>query len=330
MKIKFFLFLLLYQTTFLICQTSADFLSDKKLSLKEATTFALDNNPEINKIREQIFIKNGEWWSSFGIYSPTMTYAREGIDKSIKNSFSEQRWHLIQSIDFPLTTYFRLNKISSEKEALNEKLKSDSDQLVANVKFSYVDVLYSQRILNLREKQINLAEELKKAATSKLEAGEIAELELMKSEIQLAEAQNFYEDAVQQFHKSRYALFDIIGLDPSKQKYDIGFDDSLQVSSEIFTQHEVLSNLEKQPLILSYKNLLESPPTILKKRGALFYQILVSIIFIKILVPVIISTDLKLELVFLFGLCSIKMAQFKLLKLKIEKLNGHLKKQNCN
>ena len=92
--IKFLPYFLFFQTAILISQTSTDFLSDEKLSLKEAVAFALDNNPEINKIREQIFIKNGEWWSSFGIYSPTINYAREGIDKNIKNSFAEQRWHL--------------------------------------------------------------------------------------------------------------------------------------------------------------------------------------------------------------------------------------------
>lgn len=264
------LILLIFQTTSLFSQTSNDFLVDEKLSIKEATTFAVDNNPEINKIREQISMKNGEWWSSFGIYSPTITYAKEGIDKNIKKSFSEQRWNLIQTIDFPLTTYFRLNKISSEKEALNEQLKNNSGQLIENVKLGYVEVLYNKRILNLRKKQINLADELKKAVTSKLEAGEIAELELMKSEIQLAEAQNFHEDAVQQFHKSRYALFNIIGLDPSKQKYNITFDDSLLISDEIFTQDEALSNLEKQPLILSYKNLLESASYNIKEAWSTF------------------------------------------------------------
>ncbi|MBK7105619.1 MAG: TolC family protein [Ignavibacteriae bacterium] len=259
MKIKYFLFIL-FQTTILFSQSvsQADSILNQKLTLKNSIEFALNHNPDLNKTRELLNFNNGEWWSSFGLYSPTLTYAREGIDKNISNSFLEQRWHLEQSIDFPLTTYFRLSKISNEKEALNHQLKNETIQLTANVKIKYVNVLYNKRILSLREKQINLAEELKKAATSKLEAGEIAELEMMKSEIQLSEAQNFYEDAVQEFHKARYELFNIIGLEPANQKYEIEFEDSLRINFDGFNQLDVLTNFENQPLILSYNSLLES------------------------------------------------------------------------
>ncbi|MCB0747286.1 MAG: TolC family protein [Ignavibacteriae bacterium] len=258
--LKKIIFLLTLQTAILLAQDSISLesLSNENLSLKKALDFALENNPEINKVREQIFIKDGEWWSSFGIDSPTISFAKEGIDKNIPDSFLEQRWHLQQSIDFPLTTYFRLSKISSEKQALNERFKNASNELVAKVKLSYVDVLYNKRILGLRKKQIDLAEELKKAATSKLEAGEIAELEMMKSEIQLAEAQNFFEDATQQYHKARYDLFNVIGLDPSLQKYDIVFDDTLHIAVEEFNEVDETADIENQPLVLSYKNLLES------------------------------------------------------------------------
>ncbi|MFZ1289626.1 MAG: TolC family protein [Melioribacteraceae bacterium] len=271
MNFKIF-FIIFFQFTILFGQlnSGSDSTSLEKLTLKKAINFAFSNNPEINQIREQINTKDGEWWSSFGIYSPTLTYAKEGIDKDIDNSFLEQRWHIEQSIDFPLTTYFRLNKISSEKQALNEKLKNGTMQLIANVKLNYVDVLYSKRLLDLRKKQIYLSEELMKATTSKLEAGEIAELEMMKSKIQLAEAQNFYEEATQEFHKARYALFNIIGLDPSQQKYSIEFDDSLQIRFEGITQSDVLTNLENQPLILSYKNLLESSSFNIKEAWSTF------------------------------------------------------------
>ncbi|MCB9248905.1 MAG: TolC family protein [Ignavibacteriales bacterium] len=258
--LKKIIFLLTLQTTILLAQErfNLDSLSNENLSLKKALDFALENNPEINKVREQIFIKDGEWWSSFGIDSPTFSFAKEGIDKNIPDSFLEQRWHIQQSIDFPLTTYFRLNKISREKQALNEQFKNASNELVAKVKLSYVDVLYNKRILGLRKKQIDLAEELKKAATSKLEAGEIAELEMMKSEIQLAEAQNFYEDATQQYHKARYNLFNVIGLDPSLQKYDIVFDDTLRIAVQDLSEFDEKADIDNQPLVLSYKNLLES------------------------------------------------------------------------
>lgn len=227
----------------------------EELSIKSAVEFALSNNPEINKISEQINVKNGEWWTSFGLDSPNLSYTKEGIENNTDN-FAEQKWNVQQSIDFPLTTYFRLNRISNEKVALEERLTHSKRELVADVKTKYVEVLFSSRIVELRQKQIKLAEEVKNTASTKLEAGEISELEVMKSEIQLAEANNLFEDAKQLYHKARYILFNKIGLDPSLQKYNIKFDDTLNISSENISQDVVLTDLDKQPLISSYKNLL--------------------------------------------------------------------------
>lgn len=249
------IFLLIITAHNILSQEISSLNEIEELSLKTAVDYGLKNNPEINKISEQINIKNGEWWNSFGFESPILSYTKEGIEKN-KNNFAEQKWNLQQSIDFPLTTYFRLNRISNEKNALEEQLNHNKRELVASVKTKYVDVLYSRRMVDLRQKQINLAEKVKKTATTKLEAGEISELEVMKSEIQLAEAHNLFEDANQLYHKSRYILFNTIGLDPSLQKYQINFDDTLFINPENISQTAVLENLDKQPLITSYKNSL--------------------------------------------------------------------------
>lgn len=257
MKIKLIIFLI-FSISAIFAQENEDINNVETFSLKRAVDFAAEKSPELNKIREQLSIKEGEWWGSFGLASPTLSYMKEGINSKINDLFAEQRWSVQQSVDFPLKSYFRLSKITSEVSAYKEKLSYSSLELTANVKSKFVDVLYYKRLLNLRTKQIDLANELKRVATSKLEAGDIAELELMKSDIQLAEAQNYYEDAKQMFHKARYTLFQTIGLDPAEQNYMIQFVDSIYINDIELEQSILLENLNKQPKVKSVQNLLES------------------------------------------------------------------------
>lgn len=257
MKIKLIIFII-FSISSILAQETKKFNNVEKFSLKQAVEFAAEKSPEINKIREQLSIKEGEWFGSFGLPSPRLSYMKEGINSGTNDLFSEQRWSVQQSVDFPLKSYFRLSKIASEVNAYKEKLNYSSLELKANVKSEFVDVLYNKRLLNLRTKQIDLAKELKRVATSKLEAGDIAELELMKSDIQLAEAENFYEDAKQMFHKSRYTLFQTIGLDPAEQNYMIQFVDSIYINEIELEQSILVEDLSKQPKVKSVKNLLES------------------------------------------------------------------------
>ncbi len=76
-------------------------------------------------------------------------------------------------------------------------------------------------------------------------------IDLIKAEIQVAEAQNDLDDSEKSLHTARYNLFSYIGLNPQEQKYTIQFTDSLRAYEERISQQQALNFLEEQPLFKS-------------------------------------------------------------------------------
>ncbi|MCA9733805.1 MAG: TolC family protein [Deferribacteres bacterium] len=217
------------------------------LTVKDALEFARRNNPEINQLRELIEEKKGEKWSSTGLSDLNFSVMREGIDLGTNAGFDEKRWTLSQSIDFPLVTYFQRQRINAERQALESKYDAELLELKKEIKSIYTELTYAREILHLRTQQLQLAEQLHNSTSVRFELGEASELDLMKTDIERAEAQNELEDARNAFHMARYGLFRSIGLDPDKQKYSIQFPDTLVYLPVVINQYEVLNSLENQP-----------------------------------------------------------------------------------
>ncbi len=220
----------------------------RSLGVYEAIELAHQQNPALNSLREQIRMKRGQQKTSYGIHPPTLGYFREGINNGV---FTEQRWTVSQTIDFPLTSYFRVKQVHTEREALIQRLEAETRTVTGRVKKAYTELLYTQELVHLREQEVHLSEDLVEAARVRVEVGEASELELMKAEIQLAEAQSSLEDAQRQIDNARYALFNIVGMDPDDQSYDVSFPDTLVYIDAPIDQDDVLSRIPQQPELQS-------------------------------------------------------------------------------
>ncbi|KAA3660764.1 MAG: TolC family protein, partial [Calditrichaeota bacterium] len=225
------------------------------LTVKNALDFARKNNPEINQLRETIAEKKGEKWAATGLSDLNFSVMKEGIDLDANSGFDEKRWTLSQSMDFPLAIYFQRQRLNAEREALESRYDAQLLELRKMIKGIYTELTYAREILHLRTQQLQLAEQLHNSTSIRFELGEASELDLMKTDIERAEAENELEDARNAFHMARYQLFRAIGLDPDKQKYTIQFPDTLIYLPIEIDQHEVLEALENQPVYVSTVNL---------------------------------------------------------------------------
>jgi cobalt-zinc-cadmium efflux system outer membrane protein len=230
------------------------------LTVQHAFELALKQNPGLQQMRAQVEAKSATFWSSFGLPSPVVSYMSEGnpLEGSSSSVFLEKRWTVSQSLDFPLRSYYRLSRVSTEREALERKLESQTRKLKAGVKKTYTDVLYSLQLLLLREEALELARSLQDAVTARYEVGEGSELERMEAEIRVAEAENGLTDAERVLHKARYSLFNMIGLDPEEQAYGIRFPDSLIYLETDFSQDTLLASLDYQPEAVSVRRAVDA------------------------------------------------------------------------
>ncbi len=217
-----------------------------RLDVYDAIAFAEANSPLLNGLRAQVEGAKGARLTGYGIEPPTLSYGREGIPGP-GDGFAEQRWVVSQSFDFPLQSVHRLRRGSLEISALEQEFEAARRRLRADVKSIYARLLYAQELVHLRQQEVALGRTLEEAVTIRIEVGEAAELDLMKAELQTAEALAGLEGAQRDFQNQRYTLFNTIGLDPERQRYSIVFPDTLVFFEAAIDQESVLSQIDRQP-----------------------------------------------------------------------------------
>ena len=235
------------------------------LSLQDAVKFGLSRNAGL---QESYFIleqKRNAWRQETGVSDPEFSYFREGMSSGPGDIFEEQRMTFTQSIEFPVTTAYRLKGIREEVNALKKEIEAREKGVKAEVKSHYVEVIYALRLQQSRENQVQILTELQKAVSTKLELGMANGIDLASVELQLEEARNDLDQSEWILHKARYSLFFSMGLPVEQQKYDIAFNDSLSVSEVEVDQILALSLLEQQPEFKSVQHELGAAQFFLKE-----------------------------------------------------------------
>jgi cobalt-zinc-cadmium efflux system outer membrane protein len=228
------------------------FLSGKAqlITINDAVDQAIKNNAQINQMRAQLNQKKEEWRIQSGIAAPEISYMKEGIDPKAAQPFQEKRWTVSQSLDFPLTTAYRIKAIKAEEKAMEFEIQEAERKVKMAVKSRYVEVIYALHLQKLRDQQLKLYTELYNAVYTRFETGIGNGMDLTKAELQVAEANNDIDEARSMLHQARYSLFMLMGLTPENQKYSITFMDTLKSKDVEISQITALAVLTDQP---SYK-----------------------------------------------------------------------------
>lgn len=240
------------------------------LTLQNAVDQAIENNAQLNQMRSLLKQKNESWRTQTGIASPEFSYLKEGINNKAADPFQEQRLSISQSVDFPLTTAYRLKALREEEKAIELNIQEQERIVKAGVKSRYIDVIYALYLQKLRDQQQKLSTELYNAVFTQFETGMGNGMDLTKAELQVAESNNDIDDARRQLHQARYSLFNLMGLSPENQKYTIEFMDTLQSKEVEISQITALSVLTEQPSYKSSVKELEAANYFLKEAKSNF------------------------------------------------------------
>jgi len=235
------------------------------LTIKDAVDQAILNNAQINQMRSQLNQKKAEWRTQTGVSAPEISYMKEGINNKAADPFQEQRFEVSQSVDFPLTTSFRMKALKEEEKALEFSIQEEERKVKVGVKSRYIEVIYTLHLQKLRDQQLKLATELYNAVYSQFETGMGNGMDLTKAELQVAESNNDIDNIRSQLHQARYSLFFLMGLPPENQKYTIEFMDTLQSKDVEISQITALSVLTEQPSYQSSVKELEASNYFLKE-----------------------------------------------------------------
>ena len=238
---------------------------DNRITLQEAVESGLQRNPGLRELYSVLDQKRNTARQETGIDDPEVSYFREGISNGPGDIFDEQRVTISQSIDFPLTTAYRMKGIREEVTARENEVKAREKMVRAEVKSSYVEVIYALRLQQSRQNQVTILTDLHKAVSTKMELGMASGIDLASIELQLQEALNDLDQSEFILHKARYNLFYAMGLPVPEQTYDITFSDSLNVTEVEVDQIMTLSMLEQQPEYQSTLHELQAARLFLKE-----------------------------------------------------------------
>ncbi|WP_423129652.1 TolC family protein [Gaoshiqia sp. Z1-71] len=228
-----------------------NYAQERLLLLEQAVDSALINNPGLNQARAALVQKENEWRTLTGIGTPEISYFEEGIDNKAARPFEERRWTISQTVDFPLTTIYRLKAVREEAGALEYRIRAMENGIKSEVKSRYIDILYALYLQDLGEQQKKLSSELYNAVYARFETGVGNGMDLMNAELQVAEAENTLSEAERLLHLARYSLFYLMGMEVPDINYSIQFADSLSSTDVEIDQILALSVLHEQPAYIA-------------------------------------------------------------------------------
>ncbi len=213
-----------------LCFSSVTFSQNELFTLQKAVATGILQNPEIHQMDARIEAAKNRWRLVSGIESPEFSFFREGIGQTEK--FAEQRLAISQSFEFPLTIAYRHRALKQEYQALIYEKEFLEKNIGANVKKAYIELLFTIYRLALMNEQLQLAEEIFNVTSQRSEAGLGSDLDLLKSQIGIAEAENDQENATLKLDIARNQLFATVGLDASETAQILAFQDTLRVDEE--------------------------------------------------------------------------------------------------
>ncbi len=227
-----------------------DVLEDGVLTVAEAYARALEGNPIYRDILLDSQDLRARRTSALGLEAPTVSYLREGLAGGL-DAPGEERWTLSQELPSLPEVMKRRQGFSARLEAAGQSATAARRQLRARVKGAYAEVVYREKIIDLRRNQLELARRADDAVTLRLEMGEAARREKLQSRLNVVAASNDLQEANAAFDRARYGLFALIGLSPDEQEYGVLFSDTLSFDPVDFTQEESLEHLANQPRFLA-------------------------------------------------------------------------------
>ncbi len=238
---------------------------DSLLTIKEAVESAYIRNAELQQLYAQLKQKENQWRTETGVSALEISYFKEGIASGPGDVFDEKRITVSQEIDFPLTTSYRLKGLAEEVKALQLKIQSRENEIKAEVKSYYVEVIYALYLQKSRQNQLKLAQDLYNAVYTKFETGLGNGIDLANAELRLDEAKNKLDQTEWTLHKARYGLFFAMGLPVEDQKYSIQFTDTLNAKGIEISQILTLAVLETQPNFLATEHELKAAGLFIKE-----------------------------------------------------------------
>ena len=184
----------------------------ERLSLDQALSLGLAENPGLRRSRQEIRAAVGRRWSGTSLPRPELSWSYEymPLGKSL-SSFGERTIEVAQELDFPTNYLLRHRLLQADVEAARQQYRKTAITLAAEIKRSYWTARAAGDQLAVARENLALTEEFDRKAAVRYQAGEGSWLEKLTAGMQRTQAVNSLESAQNQAGATLTALGLLVG-----------------------------------------------------------------------------------------------------------------------
>ena len=217
----------------------------KKLSLHEAITIGLQQNPEIKSAKEHISAAKGRFWNGISLPQPdvNVSYEYAPVNSSLRN-YSEKTIGLSQSFEFPSNYFLKGSKFNKEERIAIFKLEVTERSVISQIKKSYYKVLVKQYQVKSAEENLAISEDFFTKATIRQNVGEGTNLERLTAKVQYTEAQNNVEVAKNELITAFAELHYSLGFEKQMDDASFSLTDSLVFADHRINREQIYATFE--------------------------------------------------------------------------------------
>ena len=162
------------------------------LTRDEAVSLVLEQNPEVQAAKQEWEIYNSLRTQAWAPPEPEFGLEYEELPKvTSPGSFGNRFAGFSQTVEFPLEWWYRGRAFGKQAEsvkyAVYEMTRLD---LAARAKIAFDRVLYREQVLTYAERNLELARDFYEKTQIRFDAGEIAQLEVLRASVEEGRAEN--------------------------------------------------------------------------------------------------------------------------------------------
>jgi outer membrane protein TolC len=228
----------------LIAQLSAQDVQAETLTLEECAAVALQNNPLILSSLQQYQASLARVSQAKAFAQPSLNWDSDLQDKLFDfSNAGEWYFGISQPFEFPTKQILRGKIAGKESEELLQEIDLLKLDIVFMVKQAFYGLLLSQENQKYAQQNLELSQDFLEKAQFKFEAGDVAKVEVLRAQVEVAKAQN----ALRRIHNEVQLAKANLNYLMARRKYE-----PLEIQGE----------LKAKPAALDYE--------ILKKRALAF------------------------------------------------------------
>jgi len=211
----------------------------EQLSLEQSLVLAVEWNPNLHEVRERLAEQHGIFLEVRGQILPQLgvgagyDWFQSSLgDRGPGIPLADRDWRLrvgVRQIIFAGGSVLaNIRAQSFNEEALLSEIRSATEDVLFEVRRLYYTALLSDEEIEVQEENVRLLEEELENARRRQALGDSSEFDVLRAEVELANAQPALIRARNRSRISRDALFRVMGLDQNYRPENVYLDSDFQ------------------------------------------------------------------------------------------------------